>query len=277
MIHKIFNVINNPKRYVSRLKHTVSKRLKSTERLLCPVFQGTSFFLQSQMDINIYSLWYKPEFNKFSGGYYPKINQVRRQICNLESWDNTRRDMLILLLRTIVERNVEGDIVELGVYKGFTAKLIHYYVPERKLHLFDTFEGFTNRSVVSEKINTNKTISAISFSDTTLDNVKKYIAPINNTVLYYKGYFPESIPEEFRYKQFAFVHLDADLYDPIMYGLKYFYPRIKCGGMILIHDYNAWLGTRKAVDEFFSDKKELPIPMPDKSGSALIIKQADLE
>ena len=29
----------------------------------------------------------------------------------------------------------------------------------------------------------------------------------------------------------------------------------------------------KAVDDFFSDKNELPIPMPDKSGSVLIVKQ----
>jgi hypothetical protein len=45
------------------------------------------------------------------------------------------------------------------------------------------------------------------------------------------------------------------------------------GGYILVHDYNAWIGARKAVDEFFSTRKEIPIPMPDKSGSALIQKQ----
>lgn len=36
---------------------------------------------------------------------------------------------------------------------------------------------------------------------------------------------------------------------------------------------NAWIGVRKAVDCFFKDKLELPVPMPDKSGSILIIKQ----
>jgi hypothetical protein len=44
-------------------------------------------------------------------------------------------------------------------------------------------------------------------------------------------------------------------------------------GIILVHDYNAWIGARKAVDDFFADKVELPVPMPDKSGSVLIIKQ----
>ena len=72
---------------------------------------------------------------------------------------------------------------------------------------------------------------------------------------------------------FSFVHLDADLFEPTKNGLEFFYPRVSSEGIILIHDYNAWPGCRKAVDEFFFLKKESPIPMPDKSGSAIIVKQ----
>jgi len=71
----------------------------------------------------------------------------------------------------------------------------------------------------------------------------------------------------------VFVHLDADLYDPTLSGLRFFYPRLSKRGILLVHDYNAWPGARRAVDEFFSALPELPIPMPDKSGSALIVKQ----
>ena len=102
--------------------------------------------------------------------------------------------------------------------------------------------------------------------------MKKYISQKNNNIQFHVGYFPESIPENFDEQRFAFVHLDADLYQPILEGLKFFYPRMSSKGMIVVHDYNAWPGARKAVDEFFSDKSELPIPMPDKSGSALIVK-----
>jgi hypothetical protein len=45
------------------------------------------------------------------------------------------------------------------------------------------------------------------------------------------------------------------------------------GGIIIVHDYNAWIGARQAVDDFFFDKSEIPVPMPDKSGSVLIVKQ----
>ena len=65
-----------------------------------------------------------------------------RNIIDICSHDLVRRDMIVLLLRTIVENETKGEIAELGVYKGETAKLIHHYCPERMLNLFDTFEGF---------------------------------------------------------------------------------------------------------------------------------------
>lgn len=246
---------------------------KMTQQRLCFLFQNRAFFMQGQMDISPKSRWHNDSFVSLTGGYYPFNDFSKREICNLEPWDNTRRDMLILLLRTIVEKDIIGDIAELGVFKGHTAKLIHYYMPERKLHLFDTFEGFTEKGVLVEKEKTNLSVSASHFANTSLDGVRSYISAKNNNIVYYKGYFPESIPSDIGKLSFSFVHLDADLYEPILEGLKYFYPRMSKRGLIIVHDYNAWPGARKAVDDFFSDKEELPIPMPDKSGSALIVKQ----
>jgi O-methyltransferase len=74
---------------------------------------------------------------------------------------------------------------------------------------------------------------------------------------------------------FAFVHLDADLYDPIMAGLQFFYPRVAKGGIIVVHDYNSWPGARRAVDVYFQDKPEVPVPMPDKSGSVVIVRTSE--
>lgn len=111
------------------------------------------------------------------------------------------------------------------------------------------------------------------FSDTSLEQVRQFIGGNTATLHFHKGFFPESIPAALNTETFAFVHLDADLYDPTLSGLRFFYPRVPGGGILVIHDYNAWPGARRAVDEFFADKKELPIPMPDKSGSAVVVKQ----
>ena len=250
-----------------------SKLAKSILKKFTPLLRDTSFFMQGQMDINPRSRWYNRELEQETGGFFPKNGRDNRQICNLEPWDCTRRDMLVLLLRTIIEQGISGDMAEVGVYKGSTARLIHHYLPERNLHLFDTFEGFTERSIVAEKENTDFTTKGHKFSDTSLEAVQRYVSRLNDNVHFYKGYFPDSIPSGFDELKFSFVHLDADLFEPTIEGLKYFYPRMNAKGMLVVHDYNAWKGARMAVDEFFSDKPEMPVPMPDKSGSALIVKQ----
>lgn len=266
MLRQLFKLVSRPRRYVPLARTVLQQKMS-------PHFQNTSFFLQGQMDIHPNSRWYVENFVASTGGFYPGDGSQDREICNLEPWDNTRRDMLALLLRTLVAKNIAGNLAELGVYQGQTAKLIHYYLPERQLYLFDTFEGFTDQSVSAEKAHTDSNIPACGFADTSLELVKHYISQKNGNVHYCKGYFPGSIPDEVKDLPFAFVHLDADLYEPIFEGLKFFYPRMSPRGFIVVHDYNAWHGARKAVDDFFGDKPELPIPLPDKSGSVLIVKQ----
>lgn len=250
-----------------------SKLAKSILKKFTPLLKNTAFFMQGQMDISPRSRWYNRELAQETGGFFPQSDRSGREIADLEAWDCTRRDMLVLLLRTIVEHGIEGDMAELGVYKGNTARLIHHYLPEKQFHLFDTFEGFTERSVEAEKENTSFSTKGHKFSDTSLEGVKRYVSQKNDNVHYYKGYFPDSIPPGFDALRFAFVSLDADLFEPTIEGLNFFYPRMSVGGFLIVHDYNAWIGARKAVDEFFADKAEIPVPMPDKSGSALILKQ----
>lgn len=248
----------------------LTRKLKKTQQLFAWFLKNSAFFMQGQMDIHPESRWYNNVFVQKTGGFFPLQQNGQRKLESLEAWDNTRRDMITLLLRTICAQNIAGDLAELGVYKGHTAKLIHNYIPERALHLFDTFSGFPEKSMIADKEKVNSLISKNLFTDTSLEKVKKLIASENDNISYYKGYFPETVPEEFGDRKFAFVHLDADLFDPTLSGLEYFYPRMNKGGFMLVHDYNSWIGARNAVDQFFVNKKEIPIPMPDKSGSALI-------
>lgn len=248
----------------------LTRKLKKTQQLFTSLFKNSAFFMQGQMDIYPESRWYNAVFVEKTGGIFPLQKNGQRKLESLEPWDNTRRDMITLLLRTICAQNIQGELAELGVYKGYTAKLIHSYIPERALHLFDTFNGFPKKSMIADKEKANSIISKKLFTDTSLQKVKIFINSKNNNIHFYKGYFPDTIPEGFGDHKFAFVHLDADLYEPTLAGLEFFYPRMSQGGFMLIHDYNAWIGARKAVDQFFDTKKEIPIAMPDKSGSALI-------
>ena len=240
----------------------------------CRLHANTGFYCQGRMDLDPKSWWHNAGFVASTGGYFVPGDRTPRKVCALDAWDTVRRDIIILLLRELLARRVEGDLAELGVFRGNSARLIHHYLPERPLYLFDTFAGFDERDLKVEHAQTGRKESTAAFSQTGVERALRNIAPLNSNVQVFPGYFPESAPPFLRNKRFAFVHLDADLYEPILAGLKFFYERVVPGGFILVHDFNSWPGARKAVQEFFADKPDIPIPMPDKSGSALVLKQA---
>lgn len=224
------------------------------------------------MDIHPSSLWHNPDFVRKTGGFYPAEKKGNRTIERCTPWDPVRRDMLVLLMRDIEARGLDGSIAELGVYKGETARLLHHYLPDRRLHLFDTFSGFDERDVESEAGTTGAAVSSEQFGNTSVESVRRHIAPRNGNVVFHPGVFPGSCDPDVREESFALVHLDADLYRPTLSGLEVFYTRVRPGGFIVVHDYNAWHGARQATDEFLFDKTEIAVPMPDKSGSAVIVK-----
>ena len=238
----------------------------------CDCWSGSGFYFQARMDIDQKSWWHSTDIVTATGGYLVRGDGVKRQVLPLESWDTVRRDMIVLLLRDLIARKVDGEMAELGVFRGYSARVIHHYMPERKLYLFDTFKGFDERDIQAEREVTGRGAQTGDFAQTGVDLAVKNISPQNANVQVFPGFFPESAPDWLKDRKFAFVHLDADLYEPMLAGLKYFYHRMSAGGFILAHDYNAWPGSRRAVEEFFNNKPEIPIPMPDKSGSVLINK-----
>jgi O-methyltransferase len=246
---KLKKLVRHPRPYLARLRPMLARP------------RGT--FVQAEMYINPRSLWHGPEFVAATGGFLIPEDPVERRICELEAWDSVRRDMLILQMRSVLLRRIEGHFAELGVWKGLTARLIHHYAPERTLHLFDTFYGFDARDLDVE-------LPAGLFGDTSVEAVMDKIAPRNDNILVHAGRFPDTAVQA--PVRFAFVHLDADLFAPTHAGLEFFYPRMSRGGIIVIHDYNAWVGARHAVDQFFASKPEVPLAMPDRFGSAVIIK-----
>ncbi|PKM61245.1 MAG: hypothetical protein CVU99_04240 [Firmicutes bacterium HGW-Firmicutes-4] len=185
----------------------------------------------------------------------------------------TKYDLRLAELRLIGseirKRKVAGAIAELGVYQGEFARELNQNFSDRKLYLFDTFDGFQSEDIVSER-GLSKA-KAGDFSDTSEATILSHM-PFPGQVEILKGRFPETIPDlEIRY---ALVSLDADLYEPTRHGLDYFYPRLSSGGVILIHDYNStqFPGVKRAVDEYLSKHSLYLIPLCDFHGTAMLIK-----
>jgi O-methyltransferase len=177
-------------------------------------------------------------------------------------------------IERLKKENVKGSFAELGVYKGETAKIIHAMDNSRKLHLFDTFEGF-KKDDLKEETGEAATYSTKNFADTNEKKVIDYINGNNNIILH-KGHFPETT-KGLEDEKFALVNIDADLYNPIKDGCHFFYPRLSPGGVIIIHDYNhKWEGAVKAVNEFAKGIPENIIELPDMHGTVMIIKNKEV-
>lgn len=200
-----------------------------------------------------------------------KNGEVSGKLKKIERFyrDKARFYAIWFQIRRLKKDNVPGAFAELGVYQGETAKMIHEMAPDRSLHLFDTFEGFTREDLQNESA-TNPNLGT-DFSDTTAEQVKKFIDG-NENIFLHAGHFPATTAT-CKEEKYAFVHLDADLYQPTLAGLMYFYLRLAPGGLILIHDYNhTWNGVMRAVDEFVKTIPEGRIDLMDWQGSVIIVK-----
>lgn len=162
------------------------------------------------------------------------------------------------------QSRLDGDMVEVGVYQGGSAKLISEAKEENELHLFDTFEGLPSVSEKDTHFGT-KYWKTGEFSNTSLENVKEYLTDYKK-INFHKGTFPETA-EPVKNKKFSFVHLDVDLFQSTIDCLEFFFPRMINGGIILTHDYHT-NGVRKAFEGFCQNKK---IPWIELSGSQCMI------
>jgi len=183
--------------------------------------------------------------------------------------DMARFYAFCLMFDQITKEGIAGDVAELGVYRGHTATLLAGFArrSNRRAWLLDTFEGFRDEDFVGVDA-----AQRVQFTDTSLEAVRAFVGEENTT--YVEGFFPETavhLPADGRY---CLVHVDCDLHKPIAAALDYFYPRMTPGGFLVIHDYASlwWPGAEQAVDEFFADKPESVVPMPDISGSVVVRK-----
>ena len=160
-----------------------------------------------------------------------------------------------------ITQKVPGDIAEVGVYKGGSAKIICSAKGDRPLHLFDTFAGLPKVDDVDQVWPFYEGKFAASY-----DKVKAYLAQEKNVFLY-KGIFPDT-SAPVKDKHFSLVNLYVDTYESRKKCLEFFYPRMSPGGVILSHDYLTAPGVRKAVDEYFADKPE---PVVETAASQCII------
>jgi len=178
--------------------------------------------------------------------------------------DYVRLASLELICKRLAD--VPGAAAELGVYRGEFAKYINRLLPERKLYLFDSFEGFADNAGASSSFQA-------AHKNTAVDRVMS-LMPNPDKVIIMKGFFPQSLCglEE----QFCLVSLDVDFYQATLDGLRYFWPRLSPGGFIMLHDWgNPELPqVAEALKRFEAElEMHLPsVPICDITGTLVLTK-----
>jgi hypothetical protein len=146
-------------------------------------------------------------------------------------------------------KKLGGSFAEVGVYQGASSKLICEAKGDREFYLFDTFKGLPEAELLLRK---NQYRGS-------LERVKEYLKDYQS-IYFYKGVFPDTA-NPVKDKRFSFVHLDVDLYSSTNEALRFFYPRMVKGGVILSHDYSTLPKVRQAFGEFFEDKQEFVVEL----------------
>lgn len=126
--------------------------------------------------------------------------------------------------------DIPGSAAELGVFRGDFAECINRLLPERRLYLFDSFEGFAAEEGKGEGI------GFLQAHQNTAGEKVLARMPHPEQIVLRKGVFPATaagLEEE----HFALVSLDVDLEESTFAGLRFFLPRLSPGGYLLLHDY----------------------------------------
>lgn len=187
----------------------------------------------------------------------------------LTSLQGTSLPEAYFIIKCLIDTiDVDGDICEFGVAQGFTSSLIANEIRgyNKKLHLFDSFEGLPEASPEDELKDDIFNLEDIRFYKGKMkypkEMVKERLHKIQIPGYMYrihKGYI-ESIINDHNNKlpeSVSFAYVDFDFYGPIKTTLEYLHPILSSRGIILVDDYSFFsTGVKKAVDRFVLDKKD---------------------
>ena len=143
--------------------------------------------------------------------------------------DIARFYFFCLAFDQLMKEGVKGDFAELGVYRGNTAAVIAGMARRMgtTAWLLDTFEGFNPDDLQGVDAG-----QKMQFADTSLEAVRALVGEDN--VRYIEGYFPDSASQMPENLSFSLVHIDCDLYAPMLHALNYFYARLLPGGYLFL-------------------------------------------
>ncbi|MDR0360866.1 MAG: TylF/MycF family methyltransferase [bacterium] len=211
-------------------------------------------------DANLYRPLYSPWVGE------PAFEHVYHRVRNLSL---VSRDRCYVLWRTLQQAtHLDGDVLECGVFRGGTALLAAETVTtkeaEKAVHLFDTFEGMPQTTEGIDHFEQGW------LGRTSAGDVCTLLEPYP-CVQVHAGFMPETF-DGLDIPSISWAHVDVDIYQSVRDCIDFIYPRLVRGGYMIFDDYGfpSCTSARRAVDEAFADKPEVPLCLP--TGQCLVVK-----
>ena len=157
------------------------------------------------------------------------------------------------ILESLKSSSIQPSLcsAEFGVYRGVTSMLITTLLNNPEKHyIFDSFEGLSKPKEEDLKGSTNPVCGG----------------EMSPSYEHIRNLFPTStlqrcwIPNQLKHTDalFDFVHIDVDLYEPIIGSLEYIIDKANPGCVIIVDDYNTrFPGCIQAVKEHTSKYQDL--------------------
>lgn len=173
----------------------------------------------------------------------------------------------------VLSNNIKGDFVECGVWRGGSAMMIakvllYHNVTDRKIYLYDTFEGMSaptagdvsttgvDATIMLQQNKLSKSSTVWCYAD--LEDVQRNMGLTGfsrENIIYTKGKVEETIPAIMPNENIALLRLDTDWYESTKHELIHLFPMLQTKGVLIIDDYGHWEGCKKAVDDYFEKNK----------------------
>lgn len=167
---------------------------------------------------------------------------------------------------------VEGDVLEVGTWRGGTAGILTQVLTEKKVYLADTFKGVVKASDWEHYKDT-------AHSDTSQELVSDFLINklgVSNYEII-NGIFPDDTGFKVDDKKLCLVYLDLDVYESTKDAFNYVWHQISLNGIVIFDDYgmtSACAGIKKFVDEIRYDEDKIFIQ--NSNGQAYIIKKHNI-
>jgi O-methyltransferase len=182
-----------------------------------------------------------------------------------EPWRSAFTESLVsplnlYFLHELIERlgrlDIEGDIVECGVYRGGSAAVLGWSMmrldgDSRKLWLFDSFAGMPVASDRDGAYSRTLEGAYVGSEERTRQLLQRVgLPPHRYRIL--KGLFADTFPQV-ETPRTALLHIDCDFFDPVRLTLEKFMPSVTPGGFLVLNDYGIYKGARDAADGYLRD------------------------